>query len=61
MCLSTIYKLESDGTKKILASDVASVRYVDGKLVFFDIMGIPTETEGQIERIDLMDNYIYVK
>ena len=60
MCLSTVYKLDSSGTKKMLASDVASVRYVDGKLIFSDIMGIQTETTGQISHVDLMDNYIYI-
>ena len=61
MCLSTVYKLENDGSKTMLAQDVAAVRYVDGKLVFSDIMGIPTEAEGTIEKIDLMENYIYIK
>ena len=60
MCLSTVYRIGSDGSKQLLAEDVATVRYSEGKLVFSDIMGIQTETEGQIERIDLMDNYIYI-
>ena len=60
MCLSTVYRIGSDGSKQLLAEDVATVRYSEGKLVFSDIMGIQTETDGQIERIDLMDNYIYI-
>lgn len=61
MCLSTIYKLESDGSRQLLAEDIAAVRFVDGKLVFYDIMGVSTETDAQIEQINLMDNFIYVK
>ena len=61
MCLSTVYKIAPDGTKETVAKDVASVRYVDGKLVMYDIMGIPTEASGEIQRIDLMDNFIELK
>ena len=57
MCLSTVY----DQNKNILCKNVAAVTQKDGKLVFTDIMGIPVAITGSIERIDLMDNFIYVK
>ena len=43
-----------------IARNVAEVRVRDGKLVFTDIMGAVTEIDGEIEKIDLMDNYIYI-
>ena len=43
-----------------VARNVAEVRVRDGKLVFTDIMGAVTEIDGEIEKIDLMDNYIYI-
>lgn len=57
MCLSTVY----DQNKNILCKNVAAVTQKDGKLIFTDIMGIPVAVTGSIERIDLMDNFIYVK
>ena len=39
----------------------ASVTQKDGQLVFTDIMGIPTVVNGQIEKIDLMENEIIIK
>lgn len=57
MCLSTVY----DQNKNVLCKNVAAVTQKDGKLIFTDIMGIPVAITGSIERIDLMDNFIYVK
>lgn len=57
MCLSTVY----DQNKNILCKNVAAVTQKDGKLIFTDIMGIPVAVTGSIEKIDLMDNFIYVK
>ena len=59
MCLSTVYK--TDGAQKqMLCKNVSTVTMKDGKYIFTDIMGIPYTYPGKIERIDLMDNYIYV-
>jgi predicted RNA-binding protein len=60
MCLSTVYAIRRDKPEQ-LCKNVASVTVRDGKLVFTDIMGIPTVVDASIERIDLMDNFIYVR
>ena len=60
MCLSTVYALRGQ-EKSLVAKNVASVKAQDGKLIFTDIMGIPTVVDGAIERIDLMDNFIWVR
>ena len=60
MCLSTVYALRGQ-EKTLVAKNVASVRTQDGKLVFTDIMGIPTVVDAAIERIDLMDNFIWIR
>lgn len=57
MCLSTVY----DQNKQVLCKNVAAVTQKDGRLIFTDIMGIPVAVTGSIEKIDLMDNFIYVK
>lgn len=44
-----------------VCKNVASVTQKDGQLVFTDIMGIPTVVNGQIEKIDLMENEIIIK
>lgn len=61
MCLSTVYALQG-AEKKLLCKNVAAVSLRDdGSLVFTDIMGIPTVVTGQLEKIDLMDNFIFVR
>ena len=57
MCLSTVYNT----AQQVLCKNVASVTEQDGRLVFTDIMGIPTVVEGSIEKIDLMENEILIK
>jgi len=60
MCLSTVYAIRNERPEP-LCKNIASVRAQDGKLIFTDIMGIPTVVNAAIERIDLMDNFIYVR
>ena len=60
MCLSTVYVREADETRQV-AKNVATVKTRDGKLVFTDIMGVTTEVDGELETVDLMENYIYVR
>lgn len=57
MCLSTVLTME----RQVVCKNVAAVTQKDGKLVFTDIMGIPTVVEGSIEKIDLMENEILIK
>ncbi len=60
MCLSSVYAL---GTEKpeLLCRNIADVRTQDGKLVFTDIMGVKTVVDATIDRIDLMDNFIWIR
>lgn len=57
MCLSTVVTPD----RQTVCKNVAAVTQKDGKLVFTDIMGIPTVVEGAIEKIDLMENIITIK
>ena len=60
MCLSTVY-LRENGREERLAKNVATVRARDGRLSFTDIMGVVTETDAEIETVDLMENVIYLR
>lgn len=60
MCLSTVYVRNEDQREQI-ARNVADVKVRDGKLLFTDIMGVTTEVDADIEVIDLMENYIYIR
>ena len=57
MCLSTVLTTEH----QVVYKNVAAVTQKDGKLVFTDIMGIPTVVAGSIEKIDLMENEILIR
>ncbi len=67
MCLSNVYKIktgsrgEKEAERELLVKNAATVSVKDGKLVFTDIMGIRTEVDGELEKVDLMDNYILVR
>lgn len=56
MCLSTVYNEKHE----MLAKNVATVRAEKGRLIFTDILGIPTAVDGIIEKVDLMENEIFV-
>lgn len=58
MCLSTVYRLGQPD--KPLAKNVALVRQQEGKLQLTDILGVMTEIEARIVRVDLMENEIFV-
>ena len=60
MCLSTVY-VHGEGHDETLARNVAAMKVKDGKLVFTDIMGVQTEADAEIEAVDLMENYIYIR
>ncbi len=59
MCLSTVYTLRGD-EKKEVCKNVAAMTVEGDKLVFSDILGVPTAVVGTIEKIDLMENLIFV-
>jgi predicted RNA-binding protein len=60
MCLSNVYRNNVDDSN-LLAKNVADIKFVDGKIVFTDIMGIRTTFDGTLEQIDLTVNFIIVK
>ncbi len=57
MCLSTVYNEKHE----MLVKNVATVKAEKGKIVFIDIMGIPTTISGEIEKVDLMENEIHIR
>ncbi len=57
MCLSSVYNEK----RELLAKNVAAVKAEKGRLVFTDIMGIPVSVAGFIEKVDLMENEIYIR
>ncbi len=60
MCLSTIICTENNQRKEI-AKNVAAVRVDGNKITVTDIMGVKTVIDGEIDRIDLMENFIFLK
>ena len=68
MCLSNVYRIKTGSRndaageeRELLVKNAAAVSIKDGKLVFTDIMGVRTEIDAELEKIDLMDNYILVR
>ena len=60
MCLATVYATGGAEPRK-LCGNVEDIRLVDGKWVFTDIMGRTLSLEGNLERINLSSNFIYIK
>ena len=60
MCLSNVYRNSVDDSN-LLAKNVADIKVDNGKIWFTDIMGIRTAFDGQLEKIDLMENYVIVR
>ena len=60
MCLSTVYTLKGN-EKHEVCKNVASMTVEGDKLVFSDILGVPTAVVGKLEKIDLMENAIFVR
>ena len=60
MCLATVYSNKDEGRETLL-KNVISVRMVDGSWVFTDIMGKSLAVKGELEKIDLMENFISIK
>lgn len=58
MCLSIVY----DQDKNTLCDNVMMMdQKADGRLDFYNIMGVRTSVYGIIEKINLMDNVITVR
>lgn len=60
MCLSTVYEIK-DNKKSLIQENVAAVRVENGKVILVSILGAKTEVDAEIEKIDLMENYIVLK
>ena len=58
MCLSAVY----DENKNLLCENVMMMsQQDDGRLDFYNIMGVCTSVYGSIEKINLMDNFITIR
>ena len=60
MCLSTVYTLQGN-EKREVCKNVAAMQKQGDQLVFTDILGASTVVVGTIEKIDLMENLIFVR
>lgn len=60
MCLSTVYEL-CNNKKNLIQENVAAVRVENGKVILINILGAKTEIDAEIEKIDLMENFIVLK
>lgn len=60
MCLSNVYKNDASADN-LLYRNIADVRIDGTKIILTDLMGIRSEIEGSIEKVDLMENYIIVR
>ena len=60
LCLSTVYTLRGNDKQEI-CKNVAAMKKEGDQLIFTDILGVPTAVTGTIEKIDLMDNLIFVR
>lgn len=60
MCLSNVYKNDASADN-LLYRNVADVKIDGTKIILTDLMGVRSEIEGIIEKVDLMDNYIIVR
>jgi len=61
MCLSTVYILDDNQEKSLFCKNIASVLAEGDKLTFTNLLGIPTSVNGEISKIDLVENTIFVK
>lgn len=59
MCLSTVYKNEV-ADANLIARNVAEIKMENGKLILTDLMGIRKVIDAEVEKIDLMENFIIV-
>lgn len=61
MCLSSVYFIKSNQEKELICKNITSVESYNQRLIFTNVLGIPTEIEGEISHIDLVENFIYVR
>jgi len=61
MCLATVYVLKNNDEKELLCKNIASITTDHEKLIFTNLMGIPTTVTGTLATVNLTDNYIYVR
>jgi len=61
MCLSSVYMLNDNQDKELLCKNISSVLAEGNKLTFTNLLGIPTTVTGEMSKIDLVENCIYVR
>ncbi len=61
MCLANVYLLKSNQEKELVCKNVASMSSKDDKLVFTNLLGVPTVVDADLENVNLMDNVIYIR
>ncbi|MDR3341925.1 MAG: CooT family nickel-binding protein [Treponema sp.] len=60
MCLSTVYELGTNGTKKKLCEYVSAVKVSGDTVTLTDIMGKEIRVSGALEQVDLVKNTIII-
>ncbi len=60
MCLSTVY-FEDGGERKKLAEQVGGIAVDGEKVTLTDLLGEETVVEGEIVKVDLLENYIVLR
>ena len=59
MCLSDVIALRN-GKEELLMSNVASIKQEGDKLIFSNILGVPSTVTGSIRSVDLLENIIRI-
>lgn len=60
MCLSTVYLLDGEEEVKV-ADRVGGLKVEKDCVILTDLLGFQTTVAAQVEKVDLMDNYIYLR
>ena len=60
MCLSTVY-VQRAGERRKIAEQVGGVAIDGNKVTLTDLLGEETVVEGNIVKVDLLENYIVLE
>ena len=61
MCLSDVYLVKPNHEKELICRKIASVKKEDKNVVLTDILGVTTVVEAEVDSVDLMENYVYLR
>ena len=59
MCLATVYLKNANGQENI-CKNIADIRMENGEWVFTDLFGKSISVKSQLERINLLDNSVFL-